>query len=106
MSADVSAEQADFWGLTDEDHDDAKVADAELDVRRDFRPLAPSLVERYYGNRAAYINALEEQAAEDLASLAAAPADVPASWRLNRRINAAIADAKAHLERAALEAQT
>lgn len=97
MNAECNSEPVDFWGLTDQDHIDAKVADVELD----FRPLTPHLVERYYGTRENYIAAMEQQAVDDRTAVASAPSEAPASWRLGRLANAAVCETKARLERVA-----
>lgn len=92
----------DYAGLTEQDHVDAKIADAVMEISRDFRPLAQHLVERYYTTRANYIADMEEQASEDRAEVAAATSEASDSWRLGRLINAAVCETKAQLERANL----
>lgn len=101
----MSTEQVDFWGLTEQDHIDADVADRIMDTERDFRPLAPHLVERYYDTREAYIAAMEQQAVDDRKELANASSDALASWRLGRLRNAAVCETRAQLEREALTAR-
>lgn len=89
----------DYAGLTEQDHVDAKIADAVMEISRDFRPLAQHLVERYYTTRANYIAAMEQQAAQDRAEVLVASSDAPADWRLGRLRNAAMCETKAKLER-------
>lgn len=104
MEADcVLQPDLDFWGLTEQDHIDAKVEDCLQETHRNFRPEPQHLVDRYYGSREEYICALERQAAFDKEAVSLAK-DAPASWRLSRLVNAASCALKAELERAALAA--
>lgn len=80
----------------------AVVDRAIADVEENFRPCDGFLVERNYGSRAAYIDALERQVVEDREAVSSAPEDAPDSWRSTRLVNTARCETKARLERAAL----
>lgn len=94
-----TSQELDAWGLSEQDHIDAKLEDAIRGTESNFKPELSHLVDRYYPSRIAYIEALEQQSAFDAEEVASALADAPVTWRLSRLINSVVCATKARLER-------